>query len=158
MGGPGAGKKRYGGLGVRGPRCNLLATWPIGCFSQSGFRRHCCGNALRHRPPARATCAARAAGAAVTSPRKRGKEQHMKDGIHPKYQPAVFVDGDHEIVTRSTLTSAEKRVIGGVEHSIIHVDISSYTHPFYTGKQRILDTAGRVERFRQRYAKAGSKS
>ena len=80
----------------------------------------------------------------------------MKDGIHPNYHPTVFVDGEHEIVTRSTTGSAEKRVIDGVEHSVIHVDISSYTHPFYTGKQRILDTAGRVERFRQRYAKSAA--
>lgn len=77
----------------------------------------------------------------------------MKPEIHPSYMPAVFVDGDHEIITRSTMTSAEKRTIGGVEHNVIPVDISSYTHPFYTGKQRIIDTAGRVERFKQRYAK-----
>ncbi|OQX70308.1 MAG: 50S ribosomal protein L31 [Sorangiineae bacterium NIC37A_2] len=77
----------------------------------------------------------------------------MKPEIHPNYTPAVFVDGTHEIITRSTLQSAEKRTINGVEHNVIHVDISSYTHPFYTGKQRIVDTAGRVERFKQRYAK-----
>jgi large subunit ribosomal protein L31 len=77
----------------------------------------------------------------------------MKDGIHPDYQPAVFVDGEHEIITRSTVSTKEKRVIEGVEHNVIHVDISAYTHPFYTGKQRMMDTAGRVERFRQRYAK-----
>lgn len=77
----------------------------------------------------------------------------MKPEIHPNYMPAVFVDGDHEIITRSTISSAEKRVINGVEHNVVHVDISAYTHPFYTGKQRIVDTAGRVERFKQRYAK-----
>lgn len=81
----------------------------------------------------------------------------MKPEIHPNYQPAVFVDGDHEIITRSTMTSNEKREINGVEHNVIHVDISSYTHPFYTGKQRIVDTAGRVERFKQRYAKTKKK-
>ncbi len=77
----------------------------------------------------------------------------MKPEIHPKYNPVVFVDGQHEIITRSTTGSAEKRVIDGVEHSVIHVEISAFTHPFYTGKQRILDTAGRVERFKARYAK-----
>jgi large subunit ribosomal protein L31 len=77
----------------------------------------------------------------------------VKPEIHPNYMPAVFVDGDHEIITRSTISSAEKRVINGVEHNVVHVDISAYTHPFYTGKQRIVDTAGRVERFKQRYAK-----
>ncbi len=77
----------------------------------------------------------------------------MKSDIHPAYHPIVFVDGTNEIVTRSTLTSGEKKVINGVEHYVVHVDISSYSHPFYTGKQRLVDTAGRVERFRQRYSK-----
>lgn len=77
----------------------------------------------------------------------------MKAEIHPNYQPAVFVDGDNEIITRSTMTSNEKRDINGVEHNVFNVDISAYTHPFYTGKQRIVDTAGRVERFKQRYSK-----
>ncbi|HSC86145.1 MAG TPA: type B 50S ribosomal protein L31 [Polyangiaceae bacterium] len=77
----------------------------------------------------------------------------MKSDIHPKYMPAVFVDGDNEIISRSTLSSAEKREINGVVHNVIQVDISAYTHPFYTGKQRLMDTAGRVERFKQRYAK-----
>lgn len=77
----------------------------------------------------------------------------MKPEIHPNYQPAVFIDGEHEIITRSTLKSNEKRDINGVAHNVIQVDISAYTHPFYTGKQRLVDTAGRVERFKQRYAK-----
>lgn len=77
----------------------------------------------------------------------------MKADTHPNYMPAVFIDGEHEVITRSTLSSKEKRDIDGVEHNVIHVDISSYTHPFYTGKQRLVDTAGRVERFKQRFAK-----
>lgn len=77
----------------------------------------------------------------------------MKAEIHPNYQPAIFVDGEHEIITRSTLTSSEKREINGVVHNVLQIDISAYTHPFYTGKQRLVDTAGRVERFKQRYAK-----
>ena len=77
----------------------------------------------------------------------------MKADTHPNYMPAIFVDGEHEIITRSTLSSSEKREIDGVEHNVIQVDISSYTHPFYTGKQRLVDTAGRVERFKQRFAK-----
>ena len=77
----------------------------------------------------------------------------MKPDIHPSYNPCIFIDGEHEIITRSTQTSAEKRDVNGVEHHVIHVDISGYTHPFYTGKQRLVDTAGRVERFRKRYAK-----
>ena len=77
----------------------------------------------------------------------------MKADIHPDYHPVVFVDDKHEIITRSTIKSSETREIDGVEHFVVRVDISSYTHPFYTGKQRLVDTAGRVERFRQRYAK-----
>ena len=80
----------------------------------------------------------------------------MKQGIHPEYRPVVFIDGEHQIRTRSTLSSKETTVIDGVEHHVIHVDISAYTHPFYTGRQRILDTAGRVEKFRQRYGKVSS--
>lgn len=77
----------------------------------------------------------------------------MKSEIHPAYMPAIFVDGEHEIITKSTMSSAEKRDVNGVEHNVFNVDISSYTHPFYTGKQRLVDTAGRVERFKQRFAK-----
>ncbi len=77
----------------------------------------------------------------------------MKPEIHPDYHPVVFIDGEHEILTRSTMKSGETKTIDGVEHFVVRVDISSYTHPFYTGKQRLVDTAGRVERFRQRYGK-----
>lgn len=77
----------------------------------------------------------------------------MKPEIHPNYMPAIFVDGEHEIITRSTVSTKEKRTIDGVEYNVINVDISAYTHPFYTGKQRLMDTAGRVERFKQRFAK-----
>ena len=75
----------------------------------------------------------------------------MKADIHPDYHPVVFVDGEHEIVTRSTLTSQKTREIDGVEHFVIPVDISAYSHPFYTGKQKLVDTEGRVDRFLKRY-------
>lgn len=75
----------------------------------------------------------------------------MKPDIHPDYHPVVFVDGEYEIVTRSTLTSREKRDIDGVEHYVIKVDISAFSHPFYTGKQKLVDTEGRVDRFKKRY-------
>ena len=75
----------------------------------------------------------------------------MKANVHPKYNPVVFVDGTHEIVTRSTLTSKETREINGVSHYVIPIEISSYTHPFYSGKARLLDSEGRVERFNKRY-------
>lgn len=77
----------------------------------------------------------------------------MKADIHPKYMPAIFIDGENEIFTRSTMSSKEKREVEGVEYNVINVDISAYTHPFYTGKQRLVDTAGRVERFKQRFAR-----
>ena len=75
----------------------------------------------------------------------------MKADIHPKYNHVVFVDGEHEIVTRSILTSKEVREIDGVAHYVIPIEISSYTHPFYSGKARLLDTEGRIERFNKRY-------
>lgn len=75
----------------------------------------------------------------------------MKPGIHPEYHPVVLVDGDFEVVTRSTATSEEIRNIDGVDHYVLHLDISSASHPFYTGKQRFVDTAGRIDRFRQKY-------
>jgi large subunit ribosomal protein L31 len=74
----------------------------------------------------------------------------MKADIHPKMNPVVFVDGDHEIVTISTMSSANTKTIDGVEHFVIPIDISSFTHPFFTGEQRIIDTAGQVERFMRR--------
>jgi large subunit ribosomal protein L31 len=77
----------------------------------------------------------------------------MKPEIHPKYHPVVFVDvstGD-EIVTRSTLASEESRDIDGVKHFVISCDITSFTHPFFTGKQKLLDAEGRIDRFRKKY-------
>lgn len=75
----------------------------------------------------------------------------MKPDIHPEYHPVIFVDGEHEIATKSTITSSEKREIDGVEHYVVKLDISAFSHPFYTGKQKLLDAEGRVERHRKRY-------
>lgn len=77
----------------------------------------------------------------------------MKDGIHPSLNPVVFVDSGAgtEFVSRSTMSSKTKRVIDGVEYSVIQIDISSASHPFYTGKQRQITTDGRVERFNRKY-------
>ena len=77
----------------------------------------------------------------------------MKPEIHPEYNPVIFVDvstGD-EIVTRSTATSSETRDVDGVEHYIIKCDITAFTHPFFTGKQKLVDTEGRIDRFRKKY-------
>ncbi len=79
----------------------------------------------------------------------------MKAGIHPEYYPVVFIDTstNYEIVTRSTKKTGETRVIDGVEHYVIRVEISADSHPFFTGKQRFVDTAGRIERFQRKYEK-----
>jgi large subunit ribosomal protein L31 len=75
----------------------------------------------------------------------------MKEGIHPKTYPVVFVDGDHEWTGISTTKTAKSKVVDGVEHYIVNLEISAYSHPFYTGQKRLVDTAGRVEKFMQRY-------
>ncbi|RKS09433.1 large subunit ribosomal protein L31 [Nocardiopsis sp. Huas11] len=78
----------------------------------------------------------------------------MKPGIHPDYRPIVFRDraADFAFLTRSTATS-EKTVewTDGKSYPVIDVEISSASHPFYTGTARVVDTAGRVERFQRRY-------
>jgi len=74
----------------------------------------------------------------------------MKSDLHPQTHPVIFVDGNHEIISRSTMKSGTQREIDGVKHYVIPVEISAYTHPFYTGEQRIIDTAGQVERFMRR--------
>ena len=70
----------------------------------------------------------------------------MKPDIHPEYHPVIFVDGDDEVISRSTMTSKETRDVDGVEHFVVRVDIRAFSHPFYTGMQKIVDTEGRVER------------
>ena len=54
---------------------------------------------------------------------------------------------------RSTIISDEKREIEGVAHYVVYCDITSFTHPFYTGKQKLVDTAGRIEKFQKKYKK-----
>ena len=77
----------------------------------------------------------------------------MKKETHPEYHPVIFVDPSvgAEFVTRSTMTSKETRDVDGVKHFVVRMEISSASHPFYTGKTRLVDTAGRVERFRSKY-------
>ena len=78
----------------------------------------------------------------------------MKAGIHPEYHKVLFIDsatGD-EWVTRSTLTSKETREGDGEEIPVVKLEISSFSHPFWTGKMRELDTDGKIDRFRRRYA------
>ena len=75
----------------------------------------------------------------------------MKTAIHPENNPVLFVDGEHEWQGISTMKSNEVRNIGGIDHFVIRLEISAFTHPFYTGQKKIVDTAGRVEKFMRRY-------
>ena len=80
----------------------------------------------------------------------------MKADIHPKYNEVVFQDvtSDLSFLTRSTLTSKETiKWEDGKEYPLIKVEVSSASHPFYTGQNKIMDTSGRVDKFRKRYAK-----
>jgi large subunit ribosomal protein L31 len=80
----------------------------------------------------------------------------MKDGIHPNYREVLFLDTscDFGFVTRSTVAAGEKMTWkDGKEYPVYKLDISSESHPFYTGKQKIMDTAGRVDKFNKRYAR-----
>lgn len=83
----------------------------------------------------------------------------MKAETHPHYAAVVFRDltSGETFLTRSTVTS-EKTIDfeDGNTYPVIDVEISSASHPFYTGKQRILDSAGRVEKFNQRFKNFGS--
>ncbi len=78
----------------------------------------------------------------------------MKQGIHPKTNPVLFVDGEHEWTGVSTMKTNTTRVIDGVEYGVVNVEISAFSHPFYTGQKRLVDTAGRVEKFMRRYGAA----
>lgn len=78
----------------------------------------------------------------------------MKPGIHPDYHPVVFRDQStgKEFLTRSTATStATVEWSDGNTYPLIVVDVTAESHPFWTGKQRLVDSAGRVEKFRRRY-------
>ena len=83
----------------------------------------------------------------------------MKSEIHPEYAPVVFRDlaSGATFLTRSTVTSDKTIDLDGSSYPVIDVEISSESHPFYTGKQRILDSAGRVEKFNQRFKGFGEK-
>ncbi|KGF20600.1 MULTISPECIES: type B 50S ribosomal protein L31 [Micrococcaceae] len=84
----------------------------------------------------------------------------MKAEIHPTYEAVVFRDlaSGEKYLTRSTMTS-DKTIEweDGNTYPVVDVEISAASHPFYTGKQRIMDSAGRVERFNQRFKGFGGK-
>ena len=84
----------------------------------------------------------------------------MKKGIHPEnYRPVVFRDmsnGDM-FLSRSTAKTNDTVEFEGETYPVVKVEISSSSHPFYTGKSKLVDTAGRVDRFMSRYAKSTKK-
>lgn len=81
----------------------------------------------------------------------------MKKEIHPQYQPVVFLDitSNTKFLTKSTMTSSETvEWEDGNSYPLIKVEISSASHPFYTGKNNFTNKAGRVERFNQKYKRS----
>ncbi len=79
----------------------------------------------------------------------------MKEGIHPEYREVVFHDlsCDFKFITRSTVQTRETTEFEGKTYPLIKIEVSSESHPFYTGQQKIVDTAGRVEKFRNKFGK-----
>ena len=77
----------------------------------------------------------------------------MKEGIHPEYHDVIFVDSatGTEWQSRSTVKSGETRTIDGKDVPVVRLEISSASHPFWTGKVRELDADGKIDRFRKRY-------
>lgn len=84
----------------------------------------------------------------------------MKEGIHPDYREVVFQDmsNDFKFITRSTIQTKESINFEGKEYPLIKIEVSSESHPFYTGKHKIVDTAGRVDKFRKKFGSVGSKT
>lgn len=80
----------------------------------------------------------------------------MKADIHPEYREVVFQDvtSDFKFLTRSTLSSKETiKWEDGNEYPLVKVEVSSASHPFYTGQNKVMDTSGRIDKFKKRYAK-----
>jgi len=79
----------------------------------------------------------------------------VKQGIHPDYHRVLFVDTatGHEWVSRSTKTSSETKEVDGESLPVIKLEVSSHSHPFWTGTMRELDADGKIDRFRRRYGK-----
>ena len=80
----------------------------------------------------------------------------MKQGIHPEnYRLVAFKDmsNEHVFITKSTVNTRETITIDGQEYPLVKVEISNTSHPFYTGKMKLVDTAGRVDKYMNRYKK-----
>lgn len=82
----------------------------------------------------------------------------MKPTGHPEYHPVIFLDtgSNHSFLSRSAIDVKGRETMkwsDGHEYPVVKVEVSSESHSFYTGKQKIVDTAGRVEKFKRRYTK-----
>ena len=85
----------------------------------------------------------------------------MKSGVHPEYRPVVFQDAsaDFAFLTRSTISTSDTiEWTDGNTYPLCRVEISSASHPFFTGTMKIVDTAGRVERFERRFGRRKTRS
>ena len=84
----------------------------------------------------------------------------MRAGIHPNYRDVVFQDMsiDFKFITRSTINTRDTIEFEGKTYPLVKIEVSAESHPFYTGKHKIVDTAGRVEKFRQKFGTVGSKT
>ena len=87
----------------------------------------------------------------------------MKKDIHPKQHHVIFRDASVKkdfyalaFLSAEELKTLEKDTVDGVEYYVIQLDVSSASHPFFTGKQKLVDTSGRVERFKRQMAKMGA--
>ena len=80
----------------------------------------------------------------------------MKEGIHPEnYRLVAFKDmsNDDVFLTKSTADTNETLEVEGVEYPLIKLEISRTSHPYYTGKSKLVDTAGRIDKFKTKYSK-----
>ncbi len=85
----------------------------------------------------------------------------MKKDLHPEnYRPVAFKDmsNDEVFITKSTANAKETIEIDGETYPLIKIEISNTSHPFYTGKAKLVDTAGRVDKFMSRYGNRGKKA
>ena len=84
------------------------------------------------------------------------KYKEMKQGIHPEnYRLVAFKDmsNDEVFITKSTANTKETIEVEGQEYPLVKLEVSRASHPFYTGKSQLLDTAGRIDKFKNKYAK-----
>ena len=84
----------------------------------------------------------------------------MNKDLHPKnYRPVAFKDMSNDVtfISRSTVATKETIEIDGVEYPLVKLEITSASHPFYTGKHKLVDTAGRVDKFLSRYGNRNKK-